>query len=42
MPPPGATRAARLTVELRDLIWDAAYAPLAAFIEEGHEFELAL
>jgi formate hydrogenlyase subunit 3/multisubunit Na+/H+ antiporter MnhD subunit len=33
MPPPGATRPARLTVELRDLIWDAAYAPIAVFIE---------
>ncbi|HEY6023609.1 MAG TPA: hydrogenase 4 subunit B [Pseudolabrys sp.] len=32
MPPPGATTPARLTVELRDLIWDAAYAPIAAFI----------
>jgi len=37
MPPPGATRPARLTVELRDLIWDAAYAPLAAFIEQATE-----
>jgi formate hydrogenlyase subunit 3/multisubunit Na+/H+ antiporter MnhD subunit len=33
MPPPGAVRPARLTVEVRDLIWDAAYAPIAAFIE---------
>ena len=33
MPPPGATRPARLTVEIRDLIWDAAYAPIAVFIE---------
>jgi hydrogenase-4 component B len=32
MPPPGSTAPARLTVELRDLIWDAAYAPIAAFI----------
>lgn len=37
MPPPGATRPARLTVELRDLVWDAAYAPLAAFIEQATE-----
>ena len=37
MPPPGATRPARLTVELRDLIWDAAYAPLAAFIGQATE-----
>jgi len=29
MPPPGATAPARLTVELRDLIWDALYAPIA-------------
>jgi formate hydrogenlyase subunit 3/multisubunit Na+/H+ antiporter MnhD subunit len=33
MPPPGAVRPARLTVEVRDLIWDAAYAPIAVFIE---------
>jgi NADH:ubiquinone oxidoreductase subunit 5 (subunit L)/multisubunit Na+/H+ antiporter MnhA subunit len=32
MPPPGATSAARLTVELRDLIWELAYAPVASFI----------
>jgi len=32
MPPPGATTPARLTVELRDLIWDAAYAPIAGLI----------
>ena len=32
MPPPGSTLPARLTVELRDLIWDAAYAPVAAGI----------
>ena len=32
MPPPGATTPARLTVELRDLIWDAAYALIAGFI----------
>src|SRR6185295_15251877 len=25
MPPPGSARPARLTVEIRDLIWDAAY-----------------
>ena len=28
MPPPGDTRPARLTVELRDPIWDAIYAPI--------------
>jgi hydrogenase-4 component B len=32
MPPPGSTAPARLTVELRDLIWDALYAPIADFI----------
>ncbi len=32
MPPPGSTAPARFTVELRDLIWDAGYAPIAAFI----------
>jgi hypothetical protein len=37
MPPPGATRPARLIVELRDLIWDVAYAPIAAFIEQATE-----
>ena len=29
MPPPGSIAPARLTVELHDLIWDAAYAPIA-------------
>jgi hydrogenase-4 component B len=33
MPAPGATTPARLTVEIRDLIWDAAYAPIAACVE---------
>jgi formate hydrogenlyase subunit 3/multisubunit Na+/H+ antiporter MnhD subunit len=32
MPPPGSTAPARLTVALHDLIWDAAYAPIAGFI----------
>jgi hydrogenase-4 component B len=32
MPPPGATAPARLTVELHDVIWDALYTPVAAFI----------
>ena len=32
MPPPGATTPARLTVELRDLIWDGAYAPITGLI----------
>jgi formate hydrogenlyase subunit 3/multisubunit Na+/H+ antiporter MnhD subunit len=30
MPPPGDTRPARLKVDLRDLVWDTLYAPLAA------------
>jgi hydrogenase-4 component B len=30
MPPPGDTRPARFKVELRDLVWDTLYAPLAA------------
>jgi hypothetical protein len=37
MPPPGATAPARLTVELRDLIWDLAYAPIAAFVDYATE-----
>jgi hydrogenase-4 component B len=37
MPPPGATAPARLTVELHDLIWDAAYAPVATGIEYATE-----
>ncbi|MGB7257952.1 MAG: hydrogenase 4 subunit B [Pseudolabrys sp.] len=32
MPPPGSSAPARLTVELHDLIWDAAYAPVAGLI----------
>ena len=32
MPPPGSTAPARLRVDLRDLIWDFAYAPIAGFI----------
>src|SRR5215813_4041746 len=32
MPPPGETGPARLTVSLRDLVWDTLYAPLAAGI----------
>jgi formate hydrogenlyase subunit 3/multisubunit Na+/H+ antiporter MnhD subunit len=30
MPPPGSMAPARLTVQVRDLIWDFAYAPIAA------------
>ena len=29
MPPPATCGPARLTVEMRDLIWDGLYAPLA-------------
>jgi hydrogenase-4 component B len=29
MPRPGDSRPARITVELRDLVWDALYAPIA-------------
>jgi NADH:ubiquinone oxidoreductase subunit 5 (subunit L)/multisubunit Na+/H+ antiporter MnhA subunit len=29
MPPPGDGRPARLTVDLRDVVWDALYAPIA-------------
>jgi hydrogenase-4 component B len=32
MPPPGDMRPARLAVEMRDLVWDTAYAPLATGI----------
>ena len=37
MPPPGATAPARLTVELRDLIWDALYAPIGTGISLATE-----
>ena len=30
MPPPGAAQPARLAVSVRDLVWDALYAPIAA------------
>jgi hydrogenase-4 component B len=33
MPPPGDVRAARFEVRLRDLVWDALYAPVADVIE---------
>jgi len=32
MPPPGDARPARLTVDLRDVIWDALYAPVAGAV----------
>jgi len=37
MPPPGALAPARLTVEIRDLIWDAAYAPIAGLVATATE-----
>jgi NADH:ubiquinone oxidoreductase subunit 5 (subunit L)/multisubunit Na+/H+ antiporter MnhA subunit len=37
MPPPGAIAPARLSVELRDLVWDACYAPIAGLIGFGAE-----
>ncbi|MBI3516069.1 MAG: hydrogenase 4 subunit B, partial [Proteobacteria bacterium] len=35
MPPPGDLRAARMTVQLRDRIWDGLYRPIAAGIDLG-------
>jgi hypothetical protein len=32
MPPPGNARAARLTVTIRDLVWDTIYAPLGGAV----------
>jgi hypothetical protein len=32
MPPPGSPRPARFRSELRDLLWDALYAPIAAVV----------
>ncbi len=32
MPPPGDMRAARLIVSLRDLVWDALYAPISGSV----------
>ena len=37
MPPPGSTAPARLIVEVRDLIWDALYAPIAGGIAYATE-----
>jgi len=37
MPAPGDTRPARLVVDLRDLIWDAAYAPIANTVAVASE-----
>jgi hypothetical protein len=33
MPPPGSVAPARLTVEVRDLIWDTLYVPLSGLVE---------
>jgi hypothetical protein len=33
MPPPGDRRPAHLTVELRDLVWDTFYVPVAAAVD---------
>jgi hypothetical protein len=32
MPPPGDLRPARLTVDLRDLVWDVLYAPVSGTV----------
>src|SRR3546814_3248486 len=32
MPPPGSLEAARLTVVVRDLIWEGIYAPIAGIV----------
>ena len=37
MPAPGDVRPARLVVELRDLIWDAIYAPIATAVDGAAE-----
>jgi NADH:ubiquinone oxidoreductase subunit 5 (subunit L)/multisubunit Na+/H+ antiporter MnhA subunit len=37
MPPPGSTAPARLTIELRDLVWDALYAPIATAMRFASE-----
>jgi hypothetical protein len=33
MPPPGSTLPARLTVRMRDPVWDLAYVPIAHFVD---------
>ena len=33
MPPPLDARPSRLVVQLRDVIWDALYAPIGGFVE---------
>jgi hydrogenase-4 component B len=37
MPPPGSTAPAKLTVQLRDPIWNTLYAPITGFIEYATE-----
>jgi formate hydrogenlyase subunit 3/multisubunit Na+/H+ antiporter MnhD subunit len=37
MPPPGDSRPARLTVIVRDLVWEAFYAPIAGFVGTAGE-----
>jgi hydrogenase-4 component B len=37
MPPPGAAQPARLTVTLRDHVWEALYAPLAGGLSVATE-----
>jgi hypothetical protein len=37
MPPPGSLEPARLTVTMRDPIWDTLYAPISDFIEYASE-----
>jgi hypothetical protein len=37
MPSPGDARPARLTVTLRDLVWETLYAPIAGFITVSSE-----
>ena len=37
MPPPGDARPARMTVTLRDLVWDVIYAPISGWISYASE-----
>jgi hypothetical protein len=37
MPPPGDQGTARLTITLRDLVWDFIYAPVTAAVRFGTE-----
>jgi formate hydrogenlyase subunit 3/multisubunit Na+/H+ antiporter MnhD subunit len=37
MPAPGDMRAARMTVDIRDLVWDTLYAPIAGAIADAAE-----